>query len=311
MQTDDLADDSNSLFSASNVVPLAKRQTTLKRGGNEAQDAVEKVNSLGYQIVEEVSIITALAVHPNKLAEGTEKYYYQRKLPSLVDNAEFSRREQRETIDFVMALTSLFKKCLTKSSHKFVAYLPNGGVVYFFTEEQFDNPLVYISDHNYEFTALLGNEGIVFKELRKRETERERIVVQGQHIKLFFGYFLNWLIVKKISIEIFSNFGFELACKEPHMVYELVENRLEYEHLAIKESSCIGEKTNRLYLIKIQTPLFREDLDKIEERLRYYELEHEKKNKNQRLAHDFEFKICKFTLELTQDAIERNPVRFE
>lgn len=309
MQADEL-DDSNSLFSASNVVPLAKRQTALKRSGNEGQDAVEKVNALGYQIVEEVSVITALGVHPSKLAEGTEKYYYQRKLPSLVESAEFGRREQKETIELVVALTSLFKRALGQNSHKFVAYLPNGGVVYFFTEEQFDNPLVYLCDHNYDFSALLAHEGILFKELRKREAERERIVVQGQHIKLFFGFFLNWLIVKKVALEVFSNFAFELACKEPHLVYELLENRSEYEHLALKEVSCIGERTNKLFLIRLQTPLFREDVEKIEERLRFYELEHEKKHR-QRLGHDFEFKICKFTVELTQDALEGNPVRFE
>jgi len=71
----------------------------------------------------------------------------------------------------------------------------------------------------------LEKDGIKFRELRKREYQKERILVEGQYIKLFFGYFLNWVLSKNINIEIYSNFVFDLAFRETPMVMKLNENR--------------------------------------------------------------------------------------
>jgi len=54
-----------------------------------------------------------------------------------MDTAEFSRKESKEKVDFVLALTSLFKKALSKDTHKFTIYLQNGGIVYYFLEDTF------------------------------------------------------------------------------------------------------------------------------------------------------------------------------
>lgn len=48
-------------------------------------------------------------------------------------DAEFNKKEVKEKADFVLALTSLFKKSLLNLHHKFVIVLPTGALIYFFT----------------------------------------------------------------------------------------------------------------------------------------------------------------------------------
>jgi hypothetical protein len=67
----------------------------------------------------------------------------------------------------------------------------------------------------------LTSEGILFRELRKREGERERIVVEGQHIKTFFGYFLNWALKKKSGVDIYANYSFDLAFRQAPLFFEV------------------------------------------------------------------------------------------
>lgn len=67
------------------MAPLAKRQTTSKKAERTSGNVQEKVDSLGYQIVEELSIITPLEFHPSKFCEGIERFFYQRKVPSVMD----------------------------------------------------------------------------------------------------------------------------------------------------------------------------------------------------------------------------------
>lgn len=62
-------EDSNSLFSGSNhIAPLAKRQTVSKREDKGENNLGEKIEELGYQVIEELGIITALDVHPNRFS---------------------------------------------------------------------------------------------------------------------------------------------------------------------------------------------------------------------------------------------------
>jgi|JI9StandDraft_1071089.scaffolds.fasta_scaffold86193_3 hypothetical protein len=99
-----------------------------------------------------------------------------------------------------MALTSLFRKSFTKITNKFSILLPNGGIIYFFMEDQENWPILVIASHNHDFSTPLTKEGIKVRELPKQEYERERIVVEGQYIQLFYGYFLNWILAKNLSI---------------------------------------------------------------------------------------------------------------
>lgn len=48
---EDLNEDSNSLFSGSNIVPLPKRQTVAKKS-EKTNNIQEKIDILGYQIIE-------------------------------------------------------------------------------------------------------------------------------------------------------------------------------------------------------------------------------------------------------------------
>ena len=65
-------------------------------------------------------------------------------------------------------------------------------------------------------------------------------MVEGQYIRLFFGYFLNWVLAKNINIEIYSNFIFDFAFRDVPMIMKLNENRNEYEHLYYKEENYLG-----------------------------------------------------------------------
>lgn len=62
-----------------------------------------------------------------------------------------------------MALTSLFKKSFANVHNKFTIVLPTGGIIYFFMEEMYDFPKVFISTQNNEFTGLLERDDIRFK----------------------------------------------------------------------------------------------------------------------------------------------------
>lgn len=115
------------------MAPLTKRQTTSKKSERTSGNVQEKIDGLGYQVIEELSIITPLEIHPSKFSEGIERFFYQRKVPSVMD-AEFNKKEVKEKADFVLALTSLFKKSLLNLHHKFVIILPTGALIYFFTE---------------------------------------------------------------------------------------------------------------------------------------------------------------------------------
>lgn len=155
------------MFSNSNFMPLIKKDTNMK-SQQVLSDTQEKIDSIGYQIVEELTIITPLEVHPNKFCEEVDTFNYQRKLPSVMEN-ELTKRQEREKIDFIMALTSLFKKSFTNIKNKFSILLPNGGLIYFFMEDKENWPVLLIASHNYDFSTLLSKEGIQVRELPKKE----------------------------------------------------------------------------------------------------------------------------------------------
>lgn len=50
--------------------------------------------------------------------------------------------------------------------------------------------------------------------ISKQEYERERILIEGQYIRLFYGYFLNWALSKDTNVDIYSNYLFDYAFKE-------------------------------------------------------------------------------------------------
>ena len=83
--------------------------------------------------------------------------------------AEFNKREVKEKADFVLALTSLFKKSLLNLHHKFVMVLPNGSMAYFFTEEVHDQPKLFLGSQHGEFAPLLQREDIKYKEMKLGE----------------------------------------------------------------------------------------------------------------------------------------------
>jgi len=74
-------------------------------------------------------------VPPYKLYEQVKTYYFQRKVPALLETT-FGRKDEREKADYIMAMTSLFKKSLIDPMHKFTIILPSGGMVYFFFIDQ-------------------------------------------------------------------------------------------------------------------------------------------------------------------------------
>ena len=91
MQIEEAFNDSNSLFSASIIAPLAKRQTTSKIYSKDNFSLQEKIEDIGFQIVDQLSIITPLEVNPKDLCEGISTYKYQRKSPSIME-AEFYKK---------------------------------------------------------------------------------------------------------------------------------------------------------------------------------------------------------------------------
>lgn len=78
-------------------------------------------------------------------------------------DAEFNKKEVKEKADFVLALTSLFKKSLLNLHHKFVIILPTGALIYYFTEEVHDQPKLFVGSQHSEFAPLLQREDIKYK----------------------------------------------------------------------------------------------------------------------------------------------------
>lgn len=145
-------EDSNSLFSGSNMAPLAKRQTVSKREEKSDNNIDQKIDEIGFQIMSEVGIITALEVHPNKLSECITTFHYQRRLPSSTE-PDFHRKDTKERADFIIALTSLFRKSTTATTNKFTILLSNG-IVYFFSDKA-EQPRLLVASQSNEFGAAL------------------------------------------------------------------------------------------------------------------------------------------------------------
>ncbi len=121
---------------------------------------------------------------------------------------------------------------------------------------------------------------------------------------MFFGYLLNWALAKKTTIEAYANFCFDLALKENPLFFKHSEGRKEYEHLILREESTLGERTSKLYYMKFQIICYREDIVRLDEKLKQLEAEQAEKGKN-KISHDFEFKLCKYTLGLDQAQLDR------
>ena len=52
----------------------------------------EKINEIYYQVVEELSIITPLDIHPKKIYEEVDTYYYVGKLTPISEKLENKKR---------------------------------------------------------------------------------------------------------------------------------------------------------------------------------------------------------------------------
>lgn len=55
-------------ISLSNMAPLAKKQNTSKKPERKENCVEEKLKTLGFQVIEEIGVITPLEVHPSKLS---------------------------------------------------------------------------------------------------------------------------------------------------------------------------------------------------------------------------------------------------
>lgn len=297
---EEVNEESISLFSGSNMAPLSKKQTTSKKA-ERGEGLEEKIGSLGFQVVEEVGVVTPLEVHPSRLSDCITTYRYQRH-PAALSEPDFKRRDTKERADFILAITSLFRKATSAPHNKFTVLVPNGLIYLFFEGAQ---PRLLVASQTGEFGQALQREEIKAKVWRGQEFEREGYILEGQHIRLFFGYLLNWALAKKAVLEVFANFPFDLGLKEVPLAFKHAEGRKEYEHLMLREESCLGERTSKLYFFKFQTICYREDIARMDERLKQLEGEHERSRKGQRISHDFEFKLSKYTLGLDQSQLDR------
>ena len=57
--------------------------------------------------------------------------------------------------------------------------------------------------------------------------------------------------------------------------------------------------------MKFQSIWYKDDIVKIEEKLKQYEEEFEDKHNVKDIQHDFEFKFCKYSVSLDQDVVRR------
>lgn len=48
------------------------------------------------------------------------------------------------------------------------------------------------------------------------------------------------------------------------MMLQLTENRVENDHLHYFEETAVGEKKSKLFLVKLQSMWFKEDIERIE-----------------------------------------------
>ena len=81
-------------ISMSALAPLSKKQTAVKRAEKGEGVLEEKIRGLGFQIVEEVGVITPLDLHPSKLSECISSYRYQRH-PAVVAEPDFKRKDTK------------------------------------------------------------------------------------------------------------------------------------------------------------------------------------------------------------------------
>lgn len=63
---------------------------------------------------------------------------------------------------------------------------------------------------------------------------------------------------------------FDYAFREPPMLTQLIENRAEYQHLHYREETPVGEKLSKVFMVKMQSMWSKEDIKKIEERIRFF-----------------------------------------
>ena len=75
-------------------------------------DNLEKIHALNYSIVEELSLVTPLDLHPKMLFSEVATYYYQRKLTSVMEPE--AKKREREKMGFIGAFASLFRRSLVK-----------------------------------------------------------------------------------------------------------------------------------------------------------------------------------------------------
>lgn len=62
-----------------------------------------------------------------------------------------------------------------------------------------------------------------------------------------------------------------------------------------------------MFIVRLQSIWFKDDINKIDERIKEFELDYERRNRNVKISHDYEFKISKFSLGLDQEALDRLP----
>ena len=171
-----------------NFAPLPKRQSTAKKPSQSHDIVLEKIDSLGYEIVDEIRIITPLELPTYRLFERVKTYYFQRKVTGLLEPV---RKDEREKADFIMAMTSLFRKSWSDPEHRFTILLPTGGIIYFFVSEDDRKPKVVVSAQAKEVSGWLNMEKVKHSEMRSTSSERERLLIEGTSIKLLFGFLLN------------------------------------------------------------------------------------------------------------------------
>ena len=82
-------------------------------------------------------MITPLDIATYKLFDQVKTYYFQRKVSNILDS-HFIRKDEKEKADYIMAMTSLFKKAHLDKEHRFTILLPMGGIVYYFVSEDDD-----------------------------------------------------------------------------------------------------------------------------------------------------------------------------
>ena len=104
-------------------------------------------------------------------------------------------------------------------------------MVYFFFEEKESHPKMVLSMQNFDFEYNIAKEGIKSRPLDRQSFEREKLVIEGQYIRLFFGYFLNWTLRSNINIEIHSSYLFEYSFLFQPIITQYEEHRVEYGHL--------------------------------------------------------------------------------